>query len=61
MQVWGDKSRIHALGGSFIIYRILRTIGQYFFSSTCWLRPIVHIDLYKDEVEKSGIPKKKSR
>jgi len=40
------------------VYRILRTIGQYFFSSTRWLRPIVHIDLYKDEVEKSGIPKK---
>jgi hypothetical protein len=31
-------------------YRILRTMGQYFFSSTCWLRCIVHIDLYKDEV-----------
>ena len=40
------------------MYRILRTIGRYFFSSTRWLRPIVHIDLYKDEVEKSGIPKK---
>jgi len=33
-------------------YRILRTIGRYFFPSTCWLRPIVHIDLYKDEVKK---------
>ena len=42
-------------------YRILRTIGRYFFSSIRWLRPIVHIDLYKDEVEKSRIPKKKSR
>jgi hypothetical protein len=31
------------------MYRILRTIGRYFFSSTRWLRPIVHIDLYKDE------------
>jgi hypothetical protein len=33
-------------------YRILRTIGRYFFSSSHWLRPIVHIDLYKDEVKK---------
>ena len=24
-----------------------------FFPSTCWLRPIVHIDLYKDEVKKN--------
>ena len=39
-------------------YRILRTISRYFFFSTRWLRPIVHIDLYKDEVKKSGIPKK---
>jgi len=41
---------------SFIIYRILRTIGRYFFFSTCWLRPIVHIDLYKDEVKKIWNP-----
>ena len=34
-------------------YRILQTIGRYFFSSTRWLRPIVHIDLYKDEVKKN--------
>ena len=38
------------------IYRILRTIGRYFFSSTRWLRPIVHIDLYKDEVKKIWNP-----
>ena len=37
-------------------YRILRTIGRYFFSSTRWLRPIVHIDLYKDEVKKIWNP-----
>jgi len=30
-------------------YRILRTIGRYFFPSTHWLRPIVH----KDEVKKN--------
>jgi hypothetical protein len=36
-------------------YRILRTIGQYFFSSTRWLRPVVHIDLYKDAVKKMTI------
>ena len=35
------------------MYRNLRTIGRYFFSSTRWLRPIVHIDLYKDEVKKN--------
>ena len=40
-------------------YRILRTIGRYFFSSTRWLRPIVHIDLYKDEVKKIWNPLKK--
>ena len=39
-----------------VIYRILRTIGRYFFSSTRWLRPIVHIDLYKDEVKKIWNP-----
>jgi hypothetical protein len=39
-----------------VYYRILRTIGQYFFSSTRWLRPIVHIDLYKDEVIKIWNP-----
>jgi hypothetical protein len=37
-------------------YRILRTIGRYFFSSTRWVRPIVHIDLYKDEVKKIWNP-----
>ena len=37
---------------NFIRYRILRTIGRYFFSSTRWLRHIVHIDLYKDDVKK---------
>jgi hypothetical protein len=37
-------------------YRNLRTIGRYFFSSTRWLRPIVHIDLYKDEVKKIWNP-----
>jgi hypothetical protein len=37
-------------------YRILQTIGRYFFSSTRWLRPIVHIDLYKDEVKKIWNP-----
>jgi hypothetical protein len=42
-----------------INYRILRTIGRYFFSSTRWLRPIVHIDLYKDEVKKIWNPIKK--
>ena len=42
-------------------YRILRTIGRYFFPSTRWLRPIVHIDLYKDEVKKIWNPSKKSR
>ena len=39
-----------------LYYRILRTIGRYFFSSTRWLRPIVHIDLYKDEVKKIWNP-----
>ena len=34
-------------------YRILRTIGRYLFPSTRWLRPIIHIDLYKDEVKKN--------
>ena len=38
------------------LYRILRTIGRYFFFSTRWLRPIVHIDLYKDEVKKIWNP-----
>ena len=38
------------------MYRILRTIGRYFFSSTRWLRPLVHIDLYKDEVKKIWNP-----
>ena len=38
-----------------IYYRILRTIGRYLLSSTRWLRPIVHIDLYKDEVKKISI------
>ena len=37
-------------------YRILWTIGQYFFPSTRWLRPIVHFDLYKDEVKKIWNP-----
>jgi hypothetical protein len=37
-------------------YCILRTIGRYLFSSTRWLRPIVHIDLYKDEVKKIWNP-----
>jgi len=37
-------------------YRILRTIGRYFFSSTRWFRPIVHINLYKDEVKKIWNP-----
>jgi hypothetical protein len=35
---------------SFITYRILRTIGRYFFSSTRWLRPIV---LYKESLKKN--------
>jgi hypothetical protein len=35
-----------------LYYRILWMIGRYFFPSTRWLRPIVHIDLYKDEVKK---------
>ena len=38
-------------------YRILRMIGRYFFASTRWLRPIVHIDLYKDEVKKKSLKK----
>ena len=42
-------------------YRILWTIGRYFFFSTRWLRPIVHIDLYKDEVKKIWNPSKKNR
>ena len=33
---------------------------SYFFSSTRWLRPIVHIDLYKDEVKKIWNPLKKN-
>jgi len=33
------------------MYRILWTIGRYIFPSTHWLRPIVHIDLYKDEIK----------
>ena len=37
-------------------YRILWTKGRYLFSSTRWLRPIVHIDLYKDEVKKIWNP-----
>jgi hypothetical protein len=46
----------------YVIYRNLRTIGRYFFSSTRWIRPIVHIDLYKDEVKKNlESLKKKSR
>jgi preprotein translocase subunit SecE len=40
-------------------YRISRTIGRYLFSSTRWLRPIVHIDLYKDEAKKIWNPSKK--
>jgi hypothetical protein len=36
------------------------TRGRYFFSSTRWLRPIVHIDLYKDEVKKIWNPQKKN-
>jgi hypothetical protein len=39
----------------FCDYRILRTIGRYIFFPTRWLRPIVHIDLYKDEVKKISI------
>ena len=39
--------------GTDCAYRIIRTIGRYFFLSTRWLRPIVHIDLYKDEVKKN--------
>jgi hypothetical protein len=35
------------------MYRILGTIGRYFFPSTRWLRHIVHVDLYKDEVKKN--------
>ena len=35
------------------LYRIFRTIGRFFFFSTRWLRLIIHIDLYKDEVKKN--------
>jgi hypothetical protein len=44
----------------FCDYRILRTIGRYIFFPTRWLRPIVHIDLYKDEVKKIWNPLKKN-
>ena len=55
---WLTDKKFYIVVINFIRYRFLRTIGRYFFSSTRWLRPIVHIDLYKDEVKKSGIPKK---
>jgi hypothetical protein len=32
MQVWGNTSRINALGGSFISFRKKEKIGLYFFS-----------------------------
>ena len=46
----------YLLYSNLLWYRILRTIGRYFFFSTRWLRPIVHIDLYKDEVKKIWNP-----